>query len=69
MPVLYECSRCRKVRYPKGFGTRGKMCMCRRNPETGRKPNLNRKKMRGALLISWRPGITAAQRRAAERVT
>lgn len=71
MPMLYECSRCRKMRYPKGFGTRGKKCMCRRNPETGRKPNLDRKgtKRRGLLYISWRPGTTAAQRRAAEKVT
>ncbi len=71
MPILYECSKCRKMRYPKGFGTRGKMCLCRRNPETGRKPKLDRKgtKRIGMLLIHWRPGITAAERHAAERVT
>ncbi len=71
MPILYDCSRCRKTRYPKGFGMKGKMCQCRRNPETGRKPNLDRKgtKRRGMLLIHWRPGTPAAVRRAAERVT
>ena len=71
MPNLYECKRCKKIRYPKAF--RGhtdpkEICQCKRNA-SGRLPPRDLKKRRRIMGITWRPGTPAAVKRAAEKTT